>query len=217
MKKNTGSSRPATSSFSRAGGATVIAVPFPLGKACMEDPLNGVCEGWPAPGPEAIFYLGKKGIRCVGTDAPTLGGAEPRRALMTYWALGGNGMAGVEYLTRGRPDSPSCLFLIRSRQDPRRSRRTAGGHADFVASRLSPGVRGGGHPRLRGPLFLGQSKIDCNALQNFSSSQGIAGAAALEPCLGSGQSTADSTAVGIAEYPTRMDSSTSPASSLDRS
>ena len=26
--------------------------PLPLGKACMDDPLNGKSEGWPAPGPE---------------------------------------------------------------------------------------------------------------------------------------------------------------------
>ena len=73
--------------------------PFPEGKACMADPLNGVSEGWPAPGPEAILYLAGKGIRCVATDGPSLGGAEPRRALMTYWALGTKGMVGVEYLT----------------------------------------------------------------------------------------------------------------------
>ncbi len=26
-------------------------VPAPLGKACIEDPLNGTSQGWPAPGP----------------------------------------------------------------------------------------------------------------------------------------------------------------------
>jgi kynurenine formamidase len=73
--------------------------PLPAGKGCMEDPLNGRSEGWPAPGPEAIVYLAGKGIRCVGTDGPTLGGVEPRRALGTYWALGSKGMVGVEFLT----------------------------------------------------------------------------------------------------------------------
>jgi kynurenine formamidase len=73
--------------------------PLPLGKACMDDPLNGQCEGWPAPGPDAVVYLAKKGIRCVATDGPTLGGVKPRTALMTYWALGSRGMVGVEYLT----------------------------------------------------------------------------------------------------------------------
>src|SRR5262249_32651867 len=73
--------------------------PMPEGAACLADPLNGKSNGWPAPGPEAIVYLSKKGIRCVATDGPTLGGVEPRRALMTYWALGSKGMVGVEFLT----------------------------------------------------------------------------------------------------------------------
>jgi kynurenine formamidase len=71
---------------------------FPEGDRCLADPLNGKSEGWPAPGPDAILYLAGKGIRCVATDGPTLGGAEPRRALMAYWALGSKGMVGVEYL-----------------------------------------------------------------------------------------------------------------------
>ena len=65
----------------------------------MNDPLRGRSEGWPAPGPEAVLYLAGKGIRCVATDGPTLGGAGPKRALETYWALGGKGMVGVEFLT----------------------------------------------------------------------------------------------------------------------
>jgi kynurenine formamidase len=73
--------------------------PLPAGRSCMEDPLNGKSEGWPAPGPGAVLYLAEKGVRCVATDGPTLGGAGPKRALWTYWALGGKGMAGVEYLT----------------------------------------------------------------------------------------------------------------------
>jgi len=73
--------------------------PLPAGTPCMDDPLNGITEGWPAPGPDAIVYLAEKGIRCVATDGPTLGGVEPKRALWTYWALGSKGMVGVEYLT----------------------------------------------------------------------------------------------------------------------
>jgi kynurenine formamidase len=85
---------------------------LPEGKACMDDPLNGKGEGWPAPGPDAIFYLAGKGIQCVATDAPTLGGVEPKRALMTYWALGTKGMVGVEFLTNvGQvPDGAYFLF-----------------------------------------------------------------------------------------------------------
>jgi len=62
------------------------------------DPLQGKAEGWPAPGPELVQFLKKRGIRCIASDAPDLGGVDPKRALMTYWALGGNEMVGVELL-----------------------------------------------------------------------------------------------------------------------
>lgn len=62
------------------------------------NPLGGHSEGWPAPGPDAIVYLKEKGIRCIATDAPDIGGVDPRRALMTYWAMGSREMVGVEFL-----------------------------------------------------------------------------------------------------------------------
>jgi kynurenine formamidase len=86
--------------------------PLPAGSACMEEPLNGKKEGWPAPGPEAIIYLASKGIRCVGTDAPTLGGVEPGRALWTYWALGSKGVVGVEFLTNLAAMPKDAYFLF---------------------------------------------------------------------------------------------------------
>lgn len=71
----------------------------PLDNAGMWlDPLRGKAEGWPAPGPDVIVYLKEKGIRCVASDAPDLGGVDPRKALMTYWALGSREMVGVEFL-----------------------------------------------------------------------------------------------------------------------
>jgi kynurenine formamidase len=73
--------------------------PAPSEKGVWQDPLAGKSEGWPTPGPEAINYLHHKGIRCIATDAPDLGGVDPRRALMSYWALGGNDMVGVEFLS----------------------------------------------------------------------------------------------------------------------
>lgn len=85
--------------------------PLPEGAACLADPLNGKSEGWPAPGPGAIVYLAKKGIRCIGTDGPTLGGVDPRRALMTYWALGTAGIAGVEFLT-GVGEIPKDAYFV---------------------------------------------------------------------------------------------------------
>jgi len=78
----------------------------------MAVPLNGKSEGWPAPGPDAIVYLAGKGIRCVATDGPTLGGAEPKRALMTYWALGSKGMAGVEFLTNAAKVPADAYFIF---------------------------------------------------------------------------------------------------------
>jgi len=86
--------------------------PFPAGKACLDDPLNGKSEGWPAPGPDAVLYRAKKGIRCVATDAPNLGGVEPKRALWTYWALGSRGLVGVEYLTNVGKLPEGAYFLF---------------------------------------------------------------------------------------------------------
>jgi kynurenine formamidase len=84
---------------------------LPEGEAFMSDPLNGKREGWPAIGPDAIVYLAKKGIRCLGTDASTLGGVDSRRACMTYWALGSKGMVGVEFLT-GLGKLPNAAYFI---------------------------------------------------------------------------------------------------------
>jgi kynurenine formamidase len=96
----------------RSGWSDTHLKPFPEGNACMAAPLQGKSEGWPAPGPEAIVYLAGKGVRCVATDAPTLGGVEPKRALWTYWTLGGKGMVGVEFLTNvaNLPEGAHFLF-----------------------------------------------------------------------------------------------------------
>ncbi|OYW17477.1 MAG: hypothetical protein B7Z55_12460 [Planctomycetales bacterium 12-60-4] len=76
------------------------------------NPLQGKSEGWPAPGPEAIFYLKKRGIRCVATDAPDLGGVDPQRAAMTYWSLGSCEMVGVEFLCNVEEVSSGNCFLF---------------------------------------------------------------------------------------------------------
>jgi len=112
FEKEHGELRPGDIVILQSGWTDRYCQPFPAGKACMDDPLNGKSEGWPAPGPDAVLYLAKKGVRCVATDAPTLGGVEPKRALMTYWALGGKGMIGVEFLTSvGRlPENAYFLF-----------------------------------------------------------------------------------------------------------
>ena len=56
--------------------------------------------------------MARKGIRCVGTDAPTLGGVDAKRALMTYWALGSKGMVGVELLTNLGSLPKGAYFLF---------------------------------------------------------------------------------------------------------
>jgi kynurenine formamidase len=96
----------------RSGWSDRYCRPFPAGKACLDDPLNGRSEGWPAPGPDAVVYLAERGIRCVATDAPDLGGVEPKRALLTYWALGGRGLVGVEYLTNLDKLPQGAYFLF---------------------------------------------------------------------------------------------------------
>lgn len=72
--------------------------PQPHDSGVWSDPLQGRSEGWPAPTVETIVYLKSKGIRCVGTDAPRLGGVNAREAMMTYWSLGSREMVGVEFL-----------------------------------------------------------------------------------------------------------------------
>src|SRR5262249_2203030 len=86
--------------------------PFPRGSSCMSDPLVGLSERWPEPGAGATGYRVNGGVRCVATDAPRLGGVEPKRALWTYWMLGSKGMAGVEYLTNVRSMPEGAFFLF---------------------------------------------------------------------------------------------------------
>lgn len=96
----------------RSGHSDRTFKPFPEGDACLSDPLNGKHEGWPAPGPDAIRYLADKGIRCVATDGPSIGGVEPKRALWTYWALGTKGVVAVEFLTDLGKLSKQAYFLF---------------------------------------------------------------------------------------------------------
>ena len=88
--------------------------PQPNDAGLWSDPLQGKSEGWPAVGADAVVYLKSKGIRCVATDAPDLGGADARRALMTYWALGSREMVGVEFLHNvgSIPKDKEAYFLF---------------------------------------------------------------------------------------------------------
>ena len=86
--------------------------PAPADSFLWLDPQSGKSEGWPAPGPETIFYLKDRGIRCVATDAPPLGGVDEKQALMTYWALGSNAMVGVEFLYQVDRIPANSYFLF---------------------------------------------------------------------------------------------------------
>ncbi len=88
--------------------------PQPDHTGLWADPLSGNSEGWAAPGPDTIVYLKRKGIRCVATDAPDLGGVDQQRALMTYWALGSNEMVGVEFLTNINKVTAGGYFMFAS-------------------------------------------------------------------------------------------------------
>jgi kynurenine formamidase len=87
-------------------------LPSPDGSALWQAPLAGKAEGWPAPGPDVVVYLKEKGIRCIASDAPDLGGVDPRRALMTYWALGSRDMVGVEFLVNVDTIPQEAYFLF---------------------------------------------------------------------------------------------------------
>jgi kynurenine formamidase len=75
-------------------------------------PLSGKAEGWPAPSPEAIEYLSHKGVRCIGTDGPTLGGVDPEQALFVYWLAGSRGILPVEFLTNVSAIHGRDAFLL---------------------------------------------------------------------------------------------------------
>jgi len=111
-EQNTGRFKPGEMVVLRTDWTDRFYQPLPVGNACLADPLNGKCEGWPALDASGAVYLAERGIRCVATDAPSLGGVDPRQALATYWALGTRGLVAVEFLTNvGRvPDGAWMLF-----------------------------------------------------------------------------------------------------------
>jgi isatin hydrolase len=91
--------RPGEVVIFHSGYTDLFCKPLPFGSRCISDPINGLAEGWPAPTPETIIHLARKGVRCIATDGPAMGGADPDEALRTYWAGGQQGVSFVEYLT----------------------------------------------------------------------------------------------------------------------
>ena len=112
FEKKSGDFKPGDIVLFHTGHLDKYFKPQPNDSGVWTDPLTGKSEGWPAPGPEAVVYLKSRGIRCVATDAPDLGGVEPRRALMTYWALGSREMVGVEFLHNVGKVSLGGYFLF---------------------------------------------------------------------------------------------------------
>jgi kynurenine formamidase len=72
---------------------------LPAQDPCFAMPLAGTAEGWPAVSADAVAYLAERGIRCIGTDGPTLGGVDPATSREIDWMAGTKGLAVVSMLT----------------------------------------------------------------------------------------------------------------------
>ena len=81
--------------------------------ATVKGPLDGQSEGWPAPVPEVIQYLARKGVRHIATDAPYMGSVNPKEAAMTYWAGANEGLIFTEFLTGvGELPSTGAFYIF---------------------------------------------------------------------------------------------------------
>jgi kynurenine formamidase len=93
-------------------------------------PLAGKAEGWPAPTPEVIAYLAERGIRCIGTDGPTLGGVNRENALFVNWLAANKGVLAIEYLTNvGSIQGRDAFFVFA----PIKIKGTRGGYGRALA------------------------------------------------------------------------------------
>jgi len=80
--------------------ATLRPIPeLPALDGCFAMPLTGAAAGWPALAPDAVAFLADRGIRCIGTDGPTLGGVDPVNAREVDWLAATKGIAVVGMLT----------------------------------------------------------------------------------------------------------------------
>jgi kynurenine formamidase len=93
-------------------------------------PLAGKAEGWLAPTPEVIAYLAERGIRCIGTDGPTLGGVNRENALFVNWLAANKGVLAIEYLTNvGSIQGRDAFFVFA----PIKIKGTRGGYGRALA------------------------------------------------------------------------------------
>jgi len=121
-EKSSGPLRPGDVVLFQTGFVDRFLKPAPDDQDLWVKPLAGKTAGWPAPSADTIKYIADKGIRCIATDAPDLGGVDPRAACMTYWMLGKQDLAGVEFLQQLDQIRPQSTFLFASI-------RIEGGHA----------------------------------------------------------------------------------------
>jgi len=75
-------------------------------------PLNGHAEGWPAPTPETVTYIIDKGVRCLGTDGPSMGSVNPEEAVMTHWAAASREVPWIEFLINVGAMPPTGAFFV---------------------------------------------------------------------------------------------------------
>jgi kynurenine formamidase len=93
-------------------------------------PLNGKSKGWAALSPEALSYLAEAGIRCVGTDGPTLGGVIDEYSLFVDWKAASLGLVIVEFLTNLKSIEGKEAYFIFS---PIKIEGTRGGYGRALA------------------------------------------------------------------------------------
>ncbi len=82
------------------------------GDEAVKKPLDGQAEGWPAPTPETILYLARKGVKTLAIDAPSMGSVRGEEAVMTHWAAVNEGMNFVEFLIGVGQIPPKGAFFV---------------------------------------------------------------------------------------------------------
>lgn len=94
----------------RTDYANTYYVPFSRGGArFVVHPLKGLSQGWPAPAPETMKYLGEKGVMSAGIDGPSMGPL-PDLAVATHQAGGAFGVVWIECGINFRALPPTGSF-----------------------------------------------------------------------------------------------------------
>jgi kynurenine formamidase len=59
-----------------------------------------------------VNYILEKGVKCIGTDAPSMGSVNPEEATMTHWAAASREGVFVEFLTNVGALPPTGGFFV---------------------------------------------------------------------------------------------------------